>query len=329
MNPTEAQYYEALGLPIPDAGAQVQEPAEPAEQPSQSAQAEGAQVQEPAAPASGAEKNVREEDPRDPGADSADDKADDGSGTDKEPLTPEQRRENAARRRQQEQQAAIDKAVEVALNAEREKQNQQMQGFFARAGLKNPTTGEPITTIEQFEDWYKQHTTAQLQRDLKAGKLTVEGIQHAMDSHPVIQQLQQQQAAQQPAQQPQLSASEQALIDADMAQISKWDPAIQSVTDLMRMPKADVFRDYVKRGYSFQDAFYHTHKERVDQQMIEAAKQQALNNARSKDHLNPVANSRSEGMVEVPREDLAMFRAINPHATDAEIQAYYNKNRKH
>ena len=31
MNPTEAQYYEALGLPIPDAGEQVQEPAEECE----------------------------------------------------------------------------------------------------------------------------------------------------------------------------------------------------------------------------------------------------------------------------------------------------------
>lgn len=334
MDPTEAKFYEALGLPVPEAGEQAQAPADPAAQPSQSAQAEGANAQDPADPAAGADENGRETDPRDPGADSADNEAGDGSDADKEPLTPQQRRENAARRRQQEQQAAIDKAVEAALNAEREKQNQQMQVFFARAGLKNPNTGEPITNFEQFDDWYKQHTLAQLQRDLKAGNLTVEALQQAMDTHPVIQQLQKQQAAapaaaQQIPQQPQLNAAEQALVDADLAKISAWDPSIKSVNDLMTMPKADTFREYVKRGYSFADAYYHTHKERLDQQMIEAARQQALNNARGKDHLNSVTNSRASGMKEVPAAELAMFRAINPHATDAEIQAYYNKNCKH
>lgn len=334
MDLTEAMVYEALDLPVPEAGEQVQDSAAPADQPSQSAQDEGAQAQDPAAPAAGADENGRDTDPRNPGADSAEDDAEDGSGAENEPLTLQQRRENAARRRQQERQTAIDQAVQAALEAEREKQNKQMEVFFSRAGLKNPNTGEPITNFEQFDDWYKQHSLAQLQRDLKAGNLTVEGLQQAMDTHPVIQQLLQQQAAaaaapQQIPQQPQLSAAEQALVDADLAKISAWDPSIKSVNDLMVMPGADTFREYVKRGYSFADAFYHTHKERIDQQMIEAAKQQALNNARSKDHLNSVTNSRANGMKEVPAAELAMFRAINPHATDAEIQAYYNKNCKH
>ena len=328
MDLTEAQFYEALDLPVPEAGENEQGVADPAVQPSQSAQGEGARAQDVADPATGAD-NVRQEEPED-----GDDDPGDGSGSDGQPLTLQQRRENAARRRQQEQQTAINQAVQAALDAEREKQNKQMEVFFARAGLKNPNTGEPITNFEQFDDWYKQHSLAQLQRDLKAGNLTVEGLQQAMDTHPVIQQLLQQQAAapaapQQIPQQPQLSAAEQALVDADLAKISAWDPSVKSVNDLMTMPKADVFRDYVKRGYSFADAFYHTHKERIDQQMIEAARQQALNNARGKDHLNSVTNSRASGMKEVPAAELAMFRAINPHATDAEIQAYYNKNCKH
>ena len=325
MDLTEAQFYEALDLPVPEVGENEQGVADPAVQSSQSAQDEGARAQDVADPATGAD-GVRHEEPED-----GDDDPGDGSGSDGQPLTLQQRRENAARRRQQEQQAAIDQAVQAALEAEREKHNKQMEVFFARAGLKNPNTGEPITNFEQFDDWHKQHSLAQLQRDLKAGNLTVEGLQQAMDTHPVVQQLQQQQAAapQQIPQQPQLSAAEQALVDADLAKISAWDPSIKSVNDLMTMTRADTFREYVKRGYSFADAFYHTHKERIDQQMIEAARQQALNNAHSKDHLNSVTNSRASGMKEVPAAELAMFRAINPHATDAEIQAYYNKNCKH
>ncbi len=104
---TEKQVYEALGL-----GAQSQEPAEPA---AQTPEPEGAQVQEPAEPAQGqpqessqAEPAAQAQVPEEPGDGAA------GSTPEgKQPLSPEQRRENAARRRQQEQQArqaAIDQA---------------------------------------------------------------------------------------------------------------------------------------------------------------------------------------------------------------------------
>lgn len=326
---TEAQIYEALGLQIPE-GAKGQEPAAPAPQPSKAVTETGAQEQEPAAPASDATNTVQSgADTQEPGAVSADNsETGDDAGKDKPPLTDQQRKENAARRRQQEQQAAIDQAVENALKAEREKNNQQLQGFFAQAGLKNPTTGEPITNMDQFAEWQKAHADAQLQRDLQAGKLTAEGLQKVMDTHPVIQKTQQLLDQQQATQKAQQEAADKARIDAELARISELDPSITSAKDFLTMPKADVFREYVQKGYSFYDAFRLTHWERLEQQKVEAAKQQALNNARSKDHLNSVGNSRSEGMVEVPADELAYYRAINPRATDAEIQAHYNKNRK-
>lgn len=326
---TEAQIYEALGLQKPE-GAQEQVPAEPAPQTSPAAQDTDAQEQEPAAPASGAANTVQSgTDTQEPGAVSAND-ADTGNdpGQDKQPLTEQQRRENAARRRQQEQQAAIDRAVENALNAEREKQNQQLQGFFAQAGLKNPTTGEPITTMEQFAEWQRQHDAAQLQKDLKAGKLTAEGLQKVMDTHPVIQKAQQLLDHQQAAQKAQQEAEDKARIDAELARISELDPSIKSVGDLLKMPTAEAFRGYVKKGYSFEDAFYLSNRERLEQQKVEAAKQQALNNSRGKDHLNPVGNSRSEGAVAVPAGVMAMYRRLNPTATAEQIQNHYNKYMK-
>ena len=326
---TEAQVYEALGLPVPE-GVQGQEIADPAPQPSQAATETGAQGQEIADPAADAvSTDPTGTDDQKLGAVSANDAdAGDGSGQDKPPLTEQQRKENAARRRQQEMQAAIDQAVQNALKAEREKHDQQMQGFFAQAGLKNPTTGEPITTMEQFAEWQKAHTNAQIQRDLKAGNLTQEMLQQIIDGHPVVQKAQQLLDQQQAADKARQDAEDKARIDSELARISELDPSIKSVNDFLTMPKADVFREYVRRGYSFEDAFRLTHWERLQQQQIEAAKQQALNNTRSKEHLQTVGNSRSEGMVEVPADVLSFYRAINPHATEAEIQAHYNKNRK-
>lgn len=326
---TEAQVYEALGLQIPE-GAQGQEVAAPAPQPSQTVTETGAQGQEVADPASGTVNT----DPvvteiQKPGAVSADDEdAGDGAEQDKPPLTEQQRKENAARRRQQELQAAIDQAVENALKAEREKHDQQMQGFFAQAGLKNPTTGEPITTMEQFSQWQKAHTDAQIQRDLKAGNLTQELLQQIIDGHPVVQRAQQVLDQQQAADNARQQAEDKSRMDEELARISKLDPSIKSFADFLTMPKADVFREYVNKGYSFEDAFRLTHFDRLQQQQVEAAKQQALNNTRSKDHLQAVGNSRSEGIVDVPADVLSYYRAINPRATEAEIQAHYNKHRK-
>ena len=53
-----------------------------------------------------------------------------------------------------------------------------------------------------------------------------------------------------------------------------------------------------------------------------------MNNARSKDHLKGMGPQRGQGSSPVPPDEMAMFRLLNPGATDAEIQAYYNKNKK-
>lgn len=316
---TEAQVYEALGLPVPE-GVRAQDIADPAVQTSPAETETGAQEQEVADPAPDiVDADPLEAAPQDDG---------DDAGEDKPPLTEQERKANAARRRQQEMQAAIDQAVENALKAEREKNDRQMQGFFAQAGLKNPTTGEPITTMEQFEEWRKAHVDAQLQRDLKEGNLTQEMLQQLMDNHPVIQQAQQMLDQQQAADKVRQESEDKARMDAELARITALDPSIKSFADLLTMPKADVFRTYVNKGYSFEDSFRLTHYDRLQQQQVEAAKQQALNNARSKDHLQAVGSGRGEGMVDVPADVLSFYRAINPRATDAEIQAHYNKNRK-
>lgn len=324
MEFTETQVYEAMGLEAP-AGANGQEVADPAAQPSERS-GEGAQGQEFADPAAGGDP---QQEGREPGAVSADDNAGDHPEEGKEPLTPQQRRENAARRRQQEQQSAIDNAVAAALKAERERVDQQMKGFFAQAGLRNPATNEPIESMEQFEAWRTEQAAAQLRKDLRAGNLTPEVMQQVLNQHPAIQRLLQEQERQDAAKQAQEDAQAKARIDEDLRRISELDPTITKPADLLSMPNADAFRDYVNRGHSFFDAFKLANWDRLTQQAANAAKQQALNNANSKNHLNGITNSRTGALAEVPKDELAIYRMLLPHATDAEIQAHYNKNRKH
>ena len=326
---TEQQVYEALGL-----GAQAQEPAEPAAQPSQ-VQTDGAQEQEPAepaqvetTPAEGADTVPPAEvaDPDDP-----EDEADTGTEVGKQPLTPEQRRANAAKRREQEQQAqqaAINQAVQAAVRQEQDKQAAVMNEFFAKAGLKNTITGEPITTMEQFNAWNQQFEQAKLQRDLKAGKLTPEGLATAIGNHPIVQQAQQLISQDAAAKQTQQMEAAKAKINGEIEEIHKIDASINSLEDLTKASYWPELYAMTKRGYSIKDAHFLLNHQRLETAKVEAARQQSMNNARGKNHMTATATPRGGGSISVPAADMALFRQFNPNATDAEIQAYYNKYMK-
>ena len=234
----------------------------------------------------------------------------------------EQRRENAARRRREETQAAINQA----LNQERERNDQAMKEFFAGAGLKNTLTGAPITSMEEYQAWKKDFDQAKFQKELQSGKLTPEGLAQAIAQNPTIKQAEilvnkarmQAETAEREAM--------QARIDAEIGQIHQMDPSINSVEDLLAMPNADHFRQLVKRGNSFLDAYKLANYDQLTQRAAAAARQQAQNLARSKSHLT-AGSQQGAGAATVPTGEMELFRMFNPQASDSAIQTYYNKYR--
>lgn len=239
--------------------------------------------------------------------------------------TKEQRAENAARRRREEQQAAIDAAVKKAVEDERARTKGQMEAFFARAGMKNTVTGKPITTLEEFDAWRADYDAAKLQKDLKAGKLTPEALRSAVEQTPAIQALKKQQEQQAAADEQSRQAEAQARVNAELAEIHKLDPTINTVEDLLSMPGAKAFYDLVRKGNSFLDAYRLANFDRLTTARAEAARQQALNNARGKDHLTGTGTPQGTGAATVPPDVKAEYLAFNPDATDAEIQKHYNR----
>lgn len=318
---TEKDVFEAFAL-----SEKAQEVADPAENTDAQEASEGEKGQEVADPAKEAGKQTGGADPGSTAETAEENTQEDGVGQESsQTQTPERRRENAARRRQAEQKQAVDMAVNAALAAERQKQEAQMKDFFAKAGLKNTATGEPITNMEQFKAWSDAFEQAKLERELKAGKLTPDGLATAIGNHPAIKQAQavvQQQTAQEQARRQEKIRSR---IDGEIAQIHALDASINTVEDLFKAPYGKELAAMVKRGYSLPDAHYLLNRDRLEQAKLEAARQQAEAMARSKDHLSATGNIRGGGAVSVPAADMTMFRLMNPGASDAEIQAYYNR----
>ena len=318
---TEAKLYEAFGLEAPaqnpGAGGQAQEPAEPVSNSNQTA--EGAQAQEIAAPAVSG---------NDTGASSQQPAAVEPQEPGKQTMTPEERHQNAARRRQQEQQAAVDQAVQAALATERQKNAADLEQFFGRMGIKNTYTGQPIKTMEEFQTWKSQYDSEQFGKDLKAGKATPEQFSQMIDNHPAVKQAQQVIAQSQIQQRQQQEVADKQRIDANLAEITKLNPMITSVADLLSMPKVEEFKGYVAMGNDFLSAYKLTYFDELSAEKAERARQQALNLNRGKDHLQPAGSTGGSGAVSVPSDVMAMYRAFNPNATEAQIQAHYNKTQK-
>lgn len=317
---TEEGLFRAFGL-----GEKAQAVAEPAAKESSTADAaSGAQEQGLAAPASA---DAPTDSPNTEPAVVTEnvESGDSGASADKQPLTEQQRRENAARRRQQEQQAAVDKAVAEALQKEREKNAAEMSAFFSKSGLKNTFTGKPITSLEEFRAWEQEAGQKQLERDLKAGKLTPQALEQAIGSHPLMQQARQIIARDAAAAQQRQAAEDQARIDAEIAAIHKVDPSINSPADFQNMPNYPAFKELVDKGYSFEHAHYLVNRERIEASRAEEARQQAMLNARGKEHLAPPASHRGDGALTVPSDVMALYRQLNPGMSDAQIVAHYNK----
>lgn len=255
--------------------------------------------------------------------DQAGDNAEDGA----EPMTTQQRRENAARRRQQEQRAAIDSAVNAARQQERERINAETKGFFERAQIKNSYTGQPITNMDEFMAWQDQHRKEQMEKDLKAGRLSGDALNEMISRHPVVQKAQAliEKSAADAAASAQAAMAEK--VQEEIAEISKLDPSIKTVADLKNMPNFQQFYELVGKSYSFIDAYRLANFDRLTAQAAETGRQQAAVNARSKDHLQATGNARGAGAVSVPKDEMAIYRLLNPNATEAQIQAHYNKHK--
>lgn len=323
----EQKLYEAFGVTPETKGAEAGQEGQPPA-PGAAAAEEGAKEQEPAAPAQVTEPAGQGAAEETAPHKAAEELSQGGAGTQQMQQTEQERRENAARRRKEEQQALIDAAVARARQEEQARSQAEMDAVLQSVGLNNSITGKPITNVKELKEWKEAYDAAQLQKDLKAGKLTPEGLNQMISNHPVIKQAQEIVQQNQTRQNEQEAAAAQVRITAELQEIQKLDPTIREVKDLLHMPNARAFYEYVNKGLSFKDAFYLANRESLEQRKTEAAKQQAMSNSRSKDHLSAAgAGARGSGAQSVPAAEMAMFRMFNPDATEEQIQAYYNKNK--
>lgn len=116
-------------------------------------------------------------------------------------------------------------------------------------------------------------------------------------------------------------------VQSELAMIHSLDPRINGLEDILRQPSAESFKQYVRKGNSFIDAYYLANREALIRSAEAAAVQRDRNSRMSKSHLQSSA-PRGSGAGAVPQAELALYRQLCPDAGLGEIESHYESYMK-
>ena len=234
----------------------------------------------------------------------------DGNDEPQEQSAEENARYAAIRRRAEED---ARRRYEGEMNA----MNQQIAAMCQ--GITHPVTGQPITNMREYVDALSAQQRIAREHELEEKGIDPSMIDRMIESNPVVMQ------AKQVIEKSKMTEAEM-MIQRDVEEVSKIDPNIKGLNDLLSQPNFPQIVNLVaNNGLSLADAYKMANFDNFMQNTNNAARQQAINQMRGKDHLasqpNGVATANDD--VEVPAEIMARFKAEGK--TEKQIRELYKK----
>ena len=187
---------------------------------------------------------------------------------------------------------------------------------------KNPITGQPIRSAQDYFDALSAQEQLATQKALADKGLDPQLIEKAVSNSPAIK------AAN-------LVIAEQrikevkASLDKQIEEIGRIDPDIKSAEDIEKSERYPEVLRYVKDNrLSVYDAYKLVYADKLTSQKTAAVKQQALNNAKSQQHLKSTegGNGGSDGLLNIPESQLAEWRRFYPEKSAKELKEAYNRS---
>ena len=238
----------------------------------------------------------------------------DGAADKPKPQSKEENSQFAAARRKAE--AERDEAI-AQLKEQNAKETDEL---IAGMGLENPYTNKPITNRAEYDEYRKMHDQKRQDQRLRDMGMTADEYQQMVQELPEVKEAKAKQADAEKIIDQQKQQQMREWVAQEMQEIQQMNPAIQSVEDLRNDPKFEEVKQLVdEKQLSISQAYKLAH---FDELSMSRGRQAAYNQA-GKAHLGRT-QGRGTGGQYVPPEEMALFRAINPRATDEEITRFYN-----
>lgn len=195
--------------------------------------------------------------------------------------------------------------------------NQQIAAMCQ--GIAHPVTGQPITNMRDYVDALSVQQRMARERELEEKGIDPSMIDRMIESNPVVMQ------AKQVIEKSKINEAE-AMLQRDIAEVSKLDPNIKGIQDLAALPNYPAMVELVARSggnLSIVDAYKALNFDVLMSHTNDAARQQAINQMRGKSHLpsqgTGVATENDD--VEVPSEIMSRWKEQGK--TEKQIRELY------
>lgn len=222
--------------------------------------------------------------------------------------------------------AAARRQAERELKAERERfeieRSSIAENAIASLGITDPESGKAIRTKADYDKFIARQNENALRDAARKIGMPEGELNDLVNNLPLVKQ------AQNAARQAEEAAAK-IKIDKQIEEISKIDPSIKNIGDLMEMDTFPQFDKLIKMGHSFVEAYRYANIDKEARRTADKSRQATLNSINSKNHLmSTLSGTVGIASTTVPNDVKQMYRLLNPEATEAEISAHYAKTLK-
>ena len=217
--------------------------------------------------------------------------------------------------------AAARRQAESEFKARIDKQNADIKRRFGQ--YKNPITGKPVETLDDYLEALDAQQQKQSERMLEEKGISPDVIQQMINNNPVVRE------AQYMKEQYEMETAN-AKLQEDIKAISKIDPSIKTVEDLLNSENYNQVFNYVSNnGLNIVDAYKLANSSRLAEMQAAAAKQATINSAKSKSHLETtkgVSGMANKAYAPIPSSILEKWKDAYPDLSMEQLTAKYNAN---
>lgn len=213
-------------------------------------------------------------------------------------------------------------AAQVRADAQR-----AIDEAFALSGMKNPYTGQMITSKAEYDAYKAQYDQERQEQVMRQTGMSREEFQQFVQDLPQVRQARQVQEAAEKAAREAREAAAKVKVDEQLREIAALDPQIKTLSDLAKMDTFPRLYELVARGNTLTDAFRLANFDALAQRRAAGVRQAAVNSVRSKEHLSET-RTRGSGAVSVPADVREQYKLFNPDASEEEIQKHYARSVK-
>lgn len=181
---------------------------------------------------------------------------------------------------------------------------------------KNPLTGQPIRSANDYALAFQAQEQMRAQQELQSKGIDPEFINRIVENNPAVKQANELIKAQE--QQTTMKS-----INDDIAELGTLNPSIKSLDDV---PREVIEKCMQIRGLRLTDAYKMLNYGNFTSEREAAVRQNAINQAKGKQHLQPVNGvSVTEGGVDIPDDELATWKRAYPDLSASELRKKYNR----